>query len=292
MANSITLAKNYVAMLDEVYKAASTTTDLDSPAEIVRQGANANEILVPKMTLTGLRNYARNTGYQTGDVTLAWETLKFNYDRGLKFQVDVMDDEESINLAFGQLGAEFMRTMVAPEADAFTYATLAGTSGIQDANSSGVTYATGENVLDALVAGMTAMDEAEVPAAERYLKITPTLYRLAQNVKSYINIGIFDSFAGITTVPQSRFYTQITLLDTSAGSYEKTTTTGADLNFMIIHKPAIMKFDKHVASDVISPEANQTADAYMMKYRKYGIVDVYENKVKGIYMSHKAASGD
>ena len=292
MANSITLAKNYVAMLDEVYKAASTTTDLDSPAEIVRQGANANEILVPKMTLTGLRNYARNTGYQTGDVTLAWETLKFNYDRGLKFQVDVMDDEESINLAFGQLGAEFMRTMVAPEADAFTYATLAGTSGIQDANSSGVTYAAGENVLDALVAGMTAMDEAEVPATERYLKITPTLYRLAQNVKSYINIGIFDSFAGITTVPQSRFYTQITLLDTSAGSYEKTATTGADLNFMIIHKPAIMKFDKHVASDVISPEDNQTADAYMMKYRKYGIVDVYENKAKGIYMSHKAASGD
>lgn len=289
MANSITLAKNYIANLDEVYKMASTTTDLNSPAEIVRQGANAKEILVPKMSMTGLRNYNRGTGYKSGDVTLEWETLTFNYDRGLKFQVDTMDDEESINLAFGQLGAEFMRTQVAPEADAFTYATLAGTSGIQDAASAGVSYTDGEDVLDALVAAMTAMDEAEVPNTERYLKITPTLYRLAQNVKSYINAGILDAFAGITPVPQSRFYTQVTLLDTSAGSYQKTTTTGADLNFMIIHKPAIIKYDKHIASDIISPAANQDADAYMMKYRKYGIVDVYDNKVKGIYISHKAA---
>ena len=290
MANSITLAKNYIANLDEVYKMASTTTDLNSPAEIVRQGANAKEILVPKMSMTGLRNYNRGTGYQSGDVTLEWETLAFNYDRGLKFQVDTMDDEESINLAFGQLGAEFMRTQVAPEADAFTYATLAGTSGVQDAASGGVSYTDGEEVLDALVAAMTAMDEAEVPTTERYLKITPTLYRLAQNVKSYINAGILDAFAGITPVPQSRFYTQVTLLDTAAGSYQKTTTTGADLNFMIIHKPAIIKYDKHIASDIIAPAANQDADAYMMKYRKYGIVDVYDNKVKGIYISHKAAS--
>lgn len=289
MANTIALAKNYVGMLDEVFKLASTTSDLTSTGDIVRQGANAEEILIPKMTMSGLRNYDRGTGYKTGNVQLEWETKKFNYDRGLLFQVDTMDNEESINLAFGQLGAEFMRTMVAPEADAFTYAELAGTSGITDLESGGKTFTTGEEVLDALVAGMTAMDEAEVPMTERYLKITPTLYRLAQNVKTYINSGILDSFAGITTVPQTRFYTQVTLLDTDAGNYEKTSSTGADINFMIIHKPSIIKYDKHVASDVISPSANQTADAYMMKYRKYGIVEVYDNKQKGIVLSHKAA---
>ena len=289
MANSITLAKNYTAMLDEVYKQASTADDLTSSADIVRAGANANEILIPKMSTTGLRNYVRGTGYQTGDVTLAWETKEFNYDRGLKFQVDVMDDEETINLAFARLGAEFMRTQVAPEGDAFTYATLAGTSGITDLVSGGVTYSSGEEVLDALVDAMTAMDEAEVPMTERYLKITPTLYRLAQNVKTYVNIGILDSFAGITAVPQTRFYTQVTLIDTNAGAYQKTATTGADLNFMVVHKPAIIKYDKHTASDIISPAANQTADAYMMKYRKYGIVEVYDNKAKGIVISHKAA---
>jgi hypothetical protein len=289
VANTIALAKNYIDMLDEVYKLASTAADLTSSGDIVRAGANAEEILVPKMSMSGLRNYDRGTGYKTGNVQLEWETKKFNYDRGLLFQVDTMDNEESINLAFGQLGAEFMRNMVAPEADAFTYAKLAGTSGITDLASSGVTYSSGEEVLDALVAAMTAMDEAEVPATERYLKITPTLYRLAQNVKTYISSGILDSFAGIVAVPQSRFYTQIDLLDTDAGNYQKTASTGADINFMIIYKPAIIKYDKHVASDVISPAANQTFDAYMMKYRKYGIAEVYDNKAKGIVLSHKAA---
>lgn len=289
MANSFTLAKSYLGMLDEVYQLASTATDLTSSRDIVRAGANAKEILIPKMSMSGLRNYTRGSGYQKGNVNLDWETKQFNYDRGILFGVDAMDDEETLNLAFGQLGAEFMRTRVAPEADAFTYAKIAGTSGITDLNSSGVNYSTGEEVLDALVEAMTAMDEAEVPTDQRYLKITPTLLRMAQNVKTYVNAEILDSFAGITSVPQSRFYTQVTLLNTEAGYFEKTSSTGADLNFMIIHKPAVIKYDKHVTSSVISPEDNQTSDDYLMKYRKYGIVEVYDNKVKGIAMSHKAA---
>ena len=289
MANSFTLAKSYLGMLDEVYQLASTASDLNSSGDIVRAGANAKEILIPKMSVSGLRNYTRGSGYQKGNVSLDWETKTFNYDRGILFNVDAMDDEETLNLAFGQLGAEFMRTRVAPEADAFTYAKIAGTSGITDLNSSGVTYSTGEEVLDALVEAMTAMDEAEVPTEQRYLKITPTLLRKAQNVKTYVNAEILDSFAGITSVPQSRFYTQVTLLDTEAGYFEKTSSTGADLNFMIIHKPAIIKYDKHVTSSVIAPEDNQSSDDYIMKYRKYGIVEVYDNKVKGIAMSHKAA---
>ena len=56
---------------------------------------------------------------------------------------------------------------------------------------------------------------------------------------------------------------------------------------MIIHKPAIIKYDKHIASAVIPPDQNQSADAYMSKYRKYGLVDVYANKTAGIYVSHK-----
>ena len=66
------------------------------------------------------------------------------------------------------------------------------------------------------------------------------------------------------------------------------TTEGKDINFMIIHKPAVIKFDKHVVSSIISPDNNANADAYIAKYRKYGIVDVYNNKVAGIYLHHKA----
>lgn len=293
MPNTIALAKNYIANLDEVYKLASTANDLTSSGGVVREGANADEVIYPKISTDGLKDYDRNSGYKSGNVKLEWETIKFNYDRGIKFAVDTMDNEESINLAFGRLGSEFMRTQVAPEADAFTYATLAGISGISKADP--VTYTTGEEVLNALLAAVTKMDEDEVPPTERYLKITPTLLNLARSVKTYINAGVLDSFAAITPVPQSRFYTQIDLLDGTsggeeAGGYKKTATTGADINFLIVHKPAIIKYDKHTASDIIPPQSNPDADAYILKYRKYGLVRAYENKVAGIYLSHKAAA--
>lgn len=119
MANNITLSKNYISMLDEVYKKASFTTVLTSDSSMVRQGKNAKEIIIPKMDMDGLKNYTRNSGYTDGDVKLEWETRSFNYDRGIRFKVDNMDNEETIEIAFGRLGAQFQRTKVAPEADAF-----------------------------------------------------------------------------------------------------------------------------------------------------------------------------
>ena len=70
MANTIELRKAYSTILDEVYKLASLTAVLDGPNEMVREGANANEILIPKMSMQGLANYNKQTGYEAGDVTL------------------------------------------------------------------------------------------------------------------------------------------------------------------------------------------------------------------------------
>ncbi len=90
-----------------------------------KAGANANEIIYPQITVTGLGDYNRNSGYTSGAVDLQWKTAAFNYDRGTKISVDVMDNEESRNLAFGMAGAELMRQKAAPEADAFTFAKIA-----------------------------------------------------------------------------------------------------------------------------------------------------------------------
>lgn len=59
---AIQLAKNYVPLLDEVYKKASVTTILDSDASTARQGNNANEILIPKIDMDGLGDYSRASG--------------------------------------------------------------------------------------------------------------------------------------------------------------------------------------------------------------------------------------
>ena len=57
MNNSIQLFKKYIAKLDEVYKNASKTAVLDGDAELVRAGANTNEIVVPKLSMDGLADY-------------------------------------------------------------------------------------------------------------------------------------------------------------------------------------------------------------------------------------------
>ena len=117
MANTIALFKKYIDMLDEVYKVSAKSSVLDIDGSLVRAGANANEVVIPKISMDGLADYSRSSGYVNGNVTFTNETVQFNYDRGRAFTVDAMDNEETAGLAFGKLSSEFIRTKVVPEMD-------------------------------------------------------------------------------------------------------------------------------------------------------------------------------
>lgn len=291
MANAIELAKSYVPLLDEVYAREVLTSDLDGAPELVQQGANANELIIPMMSMQGLADYSRNSGYVQGDVTLKSETVKCNFDRGRMFWVDSMDDLETAGVAFGRLAAEFIRTKVGPELDAFRFATYCSETGVGKKQE---TLADGAAVISALSTGATAMDEAEVPETDRYLYITPTLYRLVTNLDTTKSREILDSFTKIVRVPQSRFYTAIDQLSggtgEEAGGYEKA-EDASDLNFMIVHKPAVIQYHKHTAPKIVTPDANQDGDAYKYGYRLVSIADIYAKKLAGVYASYKPAAG-
>ncbi len=290
MANSIALFKKYIDLLDEVYKASAKTSVLDIDGALVQAGANANEIIIPKISMDGLADYSRNGGYVSGNVTLTNETVKFNYDRGRKFTVDTMDNEESAGIAFGKLSGEFIRTKVVPELDAVRFAAYAGISGATAVEGN---LATGEAVLAAINAANTALDEAEVPSDGRYLFITPTHRNLAENVDTYKSKAMMEKFASVIDVPQSRFYTAIDLYDgttasETAGGYVKDASSGKNINFMIIHKDAVIQYSKHTVNKIFTPEENQNSDGYIFCYRAYGLTDAYENKAAGIYVHHAA----
>ena len=290
MANSIALFKKYIDLLDEVYKNAAATSVLDGDSTLVRMGANANEIIIPKMTMDGLADYSRNSGYVSGDGTLTNETGTFNYDRGRKFTVDNMDNEETAGVAFGKLASEFIRTKVVPELDAFRFATYAGLTGISKATAGSL--ADGAAVLSALLAAQNQMDEDEVPQENRILFITPTNYNMIYAVDTTKSKEVLASFSSIVKVPQTRFYTAIELKDGTtsgeeAGGFAKA-TAGKDINFMVIHKPALLQYSKHVVNKVITPEVNQESDGWLFFYRAYGLADAYENKAAGIYLHNKA----
>ena len=289
MANNIQLAKIYTNLLDEVYQQNALTAVLESDASLARAGANANEIVIPKISMDGLADYSRNSGYVNGDVNLTWETVKFNYERGRAFTVDDMDNEETQNIAFGRLAGEFIRTKVIPELDAFRFATYAATTGAGTATG---TLATGADVIAALRVATSAMDEAEVPMENRYLFITPTLYGLIQDMDNTKSREVLSRFASVTQVPQTRFYSAIELLDGKTGGEEKggykKAESATELNFEIIHKPATLQFTKHAVPKIIPPMQNQDADAWKYGYRNYGLCDTYENKAAGIYVHKKA----
>lgn len=291
MANSISLFKKYIDKLDEVYKQASLTADLDADSTLVQAGANANEIIIPKMSMDGLGKYDRNSGYVQGDVTLTNETVQFNYERGRKFGVDRMDNAETAGVAFGRLASEFTRSKAVPEGDAFTFAKIAGASGITTTTG---TYANGEAWLAALVTAQTAMDNAEVPAESRILYITPDGFNAIHAVDTTKSREVLASFSKIVKVPQTRFYTKITLYDgttggQTAGGYVKA-GDGKDINFLIVEKSAVIKYPRILVNKIVTPDDNQTDDKWLFFYRAYGLVDVYDNKVAGVYLSAKPGS--
>ena len=101
-------------------------------------------------------------GYKTGAITYEFETKTFNYDRGIRLFADVMDVEEAgVNDCFVEAGAELQRTQVAPEADAFTFAQIAGHTGVT-VTPEDLSEATATDILQALREVTSAMDEKQV----------------------------------------------------------------------------------------------------------------------------------
>lgn len=297
MTQSIALAAKFQPILDEIYQREALTAFLDSQTKTLDHSA-ANEVKVFKTSLVGLGDYSRASGYPSGDVTGTWETIKLEQERGRAFSVDAMDDEESLGMAFGTLASEFIRTQVAPEVDAYRFAKWAGASGISTVTAA--TLSTASAVLAAVDAASLQLDEDQVPSEGRVLFVSSTIGRLldgaltrslGNETAAQRRLQVLDDMR-IIRVPQSRFYTQVTLdagATSTAGGYAKTDSTGADINFILMHPTAVGQAKKHEKVKIFSPDVNQTSDGYLFQYRLYHDAWVYDNKVDGIYLHKKAA---
>ncbi len=299
MANSIHLAQNYLPILDEVYKASAKTSILDANGV---QFVNANTVKLFKMSMDGLGNYNRSTGFVTGDVEGRWETFTLTQDRGRAFVIDAMDNEETIGQAFGNLAGEFIRTKVVPEIDAYTFSKLAGASGIGGANGD---ITVGTTDIAPLIENATeAMDKEEVPDSGRIIFMNETCYNaLKQKIDRQLstesgvstNVETYNGMR-VIRVPSARFNTLITVQDGTtsgqeSGGFVVPASTSYKINFLMVHPSAVIKVTKHVMPRIFSPREYQQADAWKFDYRIYHDTFVQENKVKGIYL-HRATTAN
>lgn len=279
MATTITLAEKFVPIIDSIYKKASLTAILDANTKPDFSGVNTVKVM--KVTTTGLGDYSKENGYAQGNATLEWEAMTLTEDRSAALTVDRMDDEETLGQAFGILMKDFVDSNVAPEVDAYRFAKYAKTA---DIGTTAAALADGEAVVKAVRAAITAMDEAEVPAEDRVLFITPTLYGLVQDLDTNKSKEVFKRFSAIVEVPQSRFYTDVTM-NSGVDSWGYSKGTGAkNINFMAVSKSAVVQATKMALPKVFDPDTNQTKDAWLFQYRLYHDCFAYENKVKGIYV--------
>ena len=293
VANSIDLATRFLPFLDEVYKRESLSSVLDTLPERVNWiGAQTAKVF--KVDVDGLGDYNRNAGFVPGSSDGTWETLTIQKDRGRSFTIDVMDNDETVGMAFASTLGQFERVSVVPEIDAYRFAKYAAGAGTTVTG----TLSNSDDIPGLLTTAQAAMDDKEVPYEGRILFCNPTIYgylknditRYVDNEATDINrtVEMYDNMR-VIRVPSGRFNTVCTLAQpTDASSTGGYTAAGVDINFMIVHPSAVLQVIKHQIPRVFSPEVNQEADAWKLNYRVYHDCWVLANKTYGIYVHKKA----
>ncbi len=280
--NNIITAEKFLPIVDRLYKKASLTSVLDSTT--IPDFSGVNTVKVMKVATTGLGDYSKQNGYAKGNVSLSWEAMTLTEDRSAELEVDRMDDEEALGMAFGAATKIFMDESVAPEIDAYRFSKYAKTEGIRSATG---TLADGGAVISAVRGATTSFDEDEIPAEDRLLFITPTLYGSVQDLDTTKSREVFKRFAAIIEVPQTRFYTDI-ILNSGADAWGYTKGEGAkDINFLAVSKSAVVQAVKLALPKIFDPDTNQNKDAWKLQYRHYHDCFVMDNKVKGLYLHTK-----
>lgn len=282
--NNIELSTIYLPLLDQKYQAEAKTSVLDGDETVAKKGGNG-EIKIAKLDMSALGDFDRKSGYTKGNTTLTWETIKYDKERSQDLRIDRLDNAESLGLPFAKLSGEFMRLHVAPETDAARIAKIAGTDGISKKEE---TLDNGEAVVAALRACTNKMDEDEVVEENRILFITPTLLGMLSDLDSYKSKEVLSRFSQVIKVPQSRMYTKIELKDGKTEYGFKKASDGKDINFLCVEKSAVVSAMEQFVK-YFTPDQDQEGDSHVFKYRNYNLyAHCYENKLAGIYCSHKA----
>ncbi len=292
--NTIEQVQSYLAsVVDLVYKEDAVSSVLDLSSSMVKRLDNATPyIKIPKIAFSGgLMDYDKGDGAKKGGVQLDWEYMKLEKDRGRAFNIDVVENMESLGIILAKMASEYIRTYVAPELDAYRFWTYYSKS--ENKKEENITD---DNAEDALGTAIATLKDAEVPEGRLVLFCSNSYYKiLKDNVRSRRLVTGEAVQNGITTyddiplytVPKNRFNTEVNILNTGNGGYS---TSGKDINFMLMDREAAVQYVKHVDNKIFTPGENILADAYHWRYRIFHDASSPENKHQGIYVNSVPAA--
>lgn len=302
MANTVTKAVVYNAILDEVVEAGLTSAPLSANASRIKYNGG-NTVKIAKLSVGGYGDYNRDTGYPSGAATLAWEDHEITMDRGISFNVDVMDEDETMQtLSATNIIAEFARSHAVPELDAYRYSKIFQAI-VDDATVRYGYYTLAEATILGTIQGQigdiqNVIGEQEPlvcfisGAAFKYLTQSTQLSKQlgVQNVTGAngITTKIYDiDGVQLVVVPSARMKTEYAFSATNGFAAK---AWAQDINWILMAKSAAVAFVKHQKMKIISADMNQDADAEKVMAREYHDCWVYENKHNAIYVSLKTAT--
>lgn len=306
--NTLAAATIFQQQLDKIAVQDAVTGWMDANAGQVKYNGGA-EVKIPKMSVQGMGDYDRDNGYQQGSVTLEYETRKMTQDRGRKFQIDPMDvDESNFIPTAAAIMAEFQRTQVIPEIDAYRISKIA--SEVITANKAGmVEYnytpgGTGTSALRKVKEGIKAVRSSY--NGPLVIHATPDFLmelelELAGKIRdtTFSQGGINTTVPGIDNVPiistpTNRMYTAITVYDGKTGGQEAGGYTkgskAKDINFLVIPRTTPIAITKQDIMRIFDPLTNQKANAWAMDYRRYHDLWILDNKLDSVFVNIKDAN--
>lgn len=296
-ANVLSYAEIFQAGLDLQFMQESTTAWMEANASQVRYNGG-NKIQIPKVSVEGLGNYSRNSGFPDGAATISWEERTLTQDRGKEFNLDSQDyDETNFVAGAGTLMGEFQRTKVVPEVDAYRYSQI-----FQLANQrlkTGAYTPAVATVYSQIKADVSAIQDVigeNEPLVIAISHAAALILDKSTEIEKHIRI---DEFQNGTLKTKTKYLDDIPMFRVpstrlkSAFTFSATngfvaSATAMNINWIIAARSAIIAVVKTDKVRVFTPDTNQDMDAWKIQYRKYHDLWIKDNAFDAIYVSYTA----
>lgn len=300
--NTINKAVIYSTLLDKIITAGLKSAPLEAGAGNAEY-MGGGSVKIAKLSLGGFGDYDRGSGgYPQGAVTQSWETKTIMMDRGVKFLLDAMDEDETKNvLSATNVINEFARTKAIPEIDAYRFSKIFK----EIVTETSAKYEFYTPVVGTLLTKLQTKIGAirnEIGEDEPLVCFMSgscfTTLTTSSEITKYLDVRAVTGSNGITTkvysvdgvdiipVPSARMKTDFTFSATDGYSAD---TWAEDISFIIMAPSAAVGFIKHQKTKVVSADQNQSADGELVLSRTYHDLWVYDNKKNSFWISLSGA---
>ncbi len=298
MSNNIAMATKMTGELDKAIVHKPVTgfmVDNNLRAKFV----GAKTIMVPEISLSGLGNYNRETGYSKGAISVTRKPYELQQERSKSLNLDRMDNDESgvADLA-GQIMGRFIKEKVVPEVDSYVLSKLAGLAATEKQVVNGA-YAT--EALKILNEAIGAVQDYVGYDEELVAFVDKTMWGALQNTTElarYLTVNNFSkgevdtqvkSYNGVSIlpVPSSRMKSAYIFYDGESDGQEdgghEPMAEAKNIGLLVLPKNAASLVKKTEDVRIFDPAHNLNMDAWKFDYRLYYDVLVMNSMKGGIY---------